>query len=112
MNSTHNDDGWVTNLEVIRTIVLIKGLQPGDQVRLKECMDYGIKSDLDGDVVTLRATAPGSDPSALVWNTERWPQIDKSAHMHNSVPIAQEETGYYLALWNIAAWRRPPKEKA
>ena len=107
MNSTH-DDGWVTDPQVIRTIVLMKALRPGDEVRLKDCMLYGIGTKFEGDVVTLKHTDSKDDNT--LWDTTRWPHLDRSPKSYNTTPVASEDSGYYLAIWNIAAWRRPLKE--
>lgn len=109
MSSTHKAK-WITDPTAIRTIVLMRAMRPGDEVRLKDCGEYGIRDNKEGKVAILTYTA--DDPNGYVWNTARWPKVDRTGKPESSMPVALEADGYYLALWNIAAWRRPLKEEA
>jgi hypothetical protein len=104
-SSTHQGDGWVTDPEAIRTIVMLKLLQPGDEVKLQKCEAYGIHTKYEQKVYRIHT------PDSSVWNTSNWPDPEESA-MGSSTPVALISSGYYIAYWNIAAWRRPLKGEA
>jgi len=103
VNSTHQGDGWVTDPKLIYTIAMLRGFRMGDEVRLKECIKYGIWYELEDTVQRIDA------PDAQVWNTEQWPHAGEE-YEGSATPVAVLESGYYVAYWNIAAWRRPTKE--
>jgi hypothetical protein len=96
------NEGWVTDPEAIRTLVMLKLLKSGDEVKLKQCQAYGCPARLEGQVATIHP------PTELVWDTERWPDVDVTQGYATPVAYVGE---CYIAVWNIAAWRRPLKEK-
>ena len=92
------EEGWVTDQDAIDTIVALKQLRPGDQVRIingdKYCLGH-----YDGKVVTITGHTRFLGEKGLFPGYE-W---------GNEPAVAQFEENWILCRGNIGAWRRPKK---
>jgi hypothetical protein len=98
-----DNDGWVTEPGAIDTLIALKEMKVGDEVRLQRVEDYGLASRYrDGQTVVVidDSRLIGVKLSAI--NDEHRDR----ALFHQPV-IAHIHEQWVICRENIAAWRRP-----
>lgn len=91
---------WVTDQKAIDVIVKLKGLCPGDQVRITGAAKYGLPDDWDG---RIRDVVPGD----LEGLNERTRMLDYVTWRDEPPVACVHEDIWIICRKNIAAWRRP-----
>lgn len=99
---------WVTDPRVIDTIVGLKGLRPGDEIKLKNGHELDISLVEDGHVVTVVGRHSlyrvGEPYDALSEDPRRTAIVVCCA---TTTSTRHGRLDYVLTRNQIAAWRRP-----
>lgn len=97
--------GFIYNQRFIDTLITLRGILPGDEIIMGPDSEHDTASDrerLVGRVLVV-------DTNGMYPNGTHEPWVC-GADLPRAP--AAEKLGTYLTRENIAAWRRPPKEKA
>lgn len=104
-----DEDGWITEPEAIDTIVALRAIRAGDEIRVQKVLNIWIEKHInDGDVVVV---AHIEDEGT----THPW--TDHPVRHGPNAPTSHKarlfsDGRYVFARENIAAWRRPSGKKS
>jgi hypothetical protein len=98
-------DDWLRDPAAIETLVKLGGLQVGDEVMLQNCIDISIDHELERRrPITITAVPP----KYLTHGVRRYvPEAFMVGDRWCVNAVAEIEGHLVIALFNIAAWRRP-----